>query len=217
MGKWLIRQVRLEKKYIRAIITNMNKFTSGGARPRKEFVGGRPKSDVNNYAPKKRFDNARRDDRGDGRFNPKDRAPRPVQLFQTTCTTCGKPCEVPFRPDGTKPVLCRDCFAQKTTGTPQPKNDRDDRFERPVRQFESSSAKSVDLTPLTKQISQLEHTLGTILKSIQNLEAALSAAKAQPVAETPVLGKVAVKKAPVKKVVKKVPAKKVAKKSAKKK
>lgn len=31
-------------------------------------------------------------------------------MYQATCTDCGKSCEVPFKPSGNKPVLCRDCF-----------------------------------------------------------------------------------------------------------
>lgn len=32
------------------------------------------------------------------------------QRFQATCNECQKACEVPFRPNGKKPVYCRDCF-----------------------------------------------------------------------------------------------------------
>lgn len=32
------------------------------------------------------------------------------EMFQAVCTECGKNCEVPFKPTGSKPVLCRDCF-----------------------------------------------------------------------------------------------------------
>lgn len=32
------------------------------------------------------------------------------EMFQAVCTECGKGCEVPFKPTGSKPVLCRDCF-----------------------------------------------------------------------------------------------------------
>jgi CxxC-x17-CxxC domain-containing protein len=32
------------------------------------------------------------------------------EMFSATCSNCGKECEVPFRPTGSKPVLCRDCF-----------------------------------------------------------------------------------------------------------
>ena len=32
------------------------------------------------------------------------------QMFKATCSNCGKECEVPFKPSGSKPVYCRDCF-----------------------------------------------------------------------------------------------------------
>jgi CxxC-x17-CxxC domain-containing protein len=31
-------------------------------------------------------------------------------MYQATCSNCGKPCEVPFRPTNGKPVYCSDCF-----------------------------------------------------------------------------------------------------------
>lgn len=42
---------------------------------------------------------------GKPRFN-KER----TEMHSATCASCGKQCEVPFRPTGNKPVLCRDCF-----------------------------------------------------------------------------------------------------------
>jgi CxxC-x17-CxxC domain-containing protein len=38
-----------------------------------------------------------------------DRGPR--EMFSATCASCGREAQVPFRPNGTKPVYCRDCFA----------------------------------------------------------------------------------------------------------
>jgi CxxC-x17-CxxC domain-containing protein len=35
------------------------------------------------------------------------------EMFQATCSTCGKVAEVPFQPRGDKPVYCRDCFASR--------------------------------------------------------------------------------------------------------
>lgn len=35
-------------------------------------------------------------------------------MTKTTCSSCGKECEVPFKPTGSKPVYCNDCF--KTRG-----------------------------------------------------------------------------------------------------
>ena len=44
-----------------------------------------------------------------------DRGERgPVTMHSAICSSCGKPCEVPFRPTGEKPVYCRDCFAGRS-------------------------------------------------------------------------------------------------------
>lgn len=36
----------------------------------------------------------------------------PKQMFKATCSACGNSCEVPFRPNGSKPVHCNDCFVR---------------------------------------------------------------------------------------------------------
>jgi CxxC-x17-CxxC domain-containing protein len=35
---------------------------------------------------------------------------RPREMFTTTCDSCGQEARVPFRPTGSKPVYCSDCF-----------------------------------------------------------------------------------------------------------
>jgi CxxC-x17-CxxC domain-containing protein len=35
------------------------------------------------------------------------------EMFQATCSGCGKVAEVPFQPRGDKPVYCRDCFSSR--------------------------------------------------------------------------------------------------------
>jgi CxxC-x17-CxxC domain-containing protein len=45
---------------------------------------------------------------GSGRPSFGDRSDR--QMHQATCNQCGDNCEVPFRPDGRKPVYCSSCF-----------------------------------------------------------------------------------------------------------
>jgi len=37
-----------------------------------------------------------------------DRPPR--EMHDVTCADCGKETQVPFKPDGTRPVYCRDCY-----------------------------------------------------------------------------------------------------------
>lgn len=53
------------------------------------------------------------------------------EMFKTTCSNCGRECEVPFKPTGAKPVYCNDCF--KTMGGADRRSD--DRA--PRRSFEN--------------------------------------------------------------------------------
>lgn len=48
------------------------------------------------------------DSRGGGGYNA-----GPRQMFEITCSNCGRKDTVPFQPKGDRPVLCRDCFRQK--------------------------------------------------------------------------------------------------------
>lgn len=67
-----------------------------------------------------------------------DRGPR--EMFQANCASCGKTCEVPFRPNGKKPVYCTECFAKN--GGPTRNENRSDSFEKksfpPRPQFQSA-------------------------------------------------------------------------------
>ena len=46
---------------------------------------------------------------GGGGF--RERGPR--EMFEATCSNCGKTAQVPFRPTSGKPVYCDDCFASR--------------------------------------------------------------------------------------------------------
>ena len=35
------------------------------------------------------------------------------EMFTVTCAECGIETEVPFKPDGTRPVYCQDCFQKR--------------------------------------------------------------------------------------------------------
>lgn len=50
-------------------------------------------------------------------------------LHKTICSKCGKECEVPFRPTGSKPVFCRDCF--RDNGGAQDSRRPESNFSRP--------------------------------------------------------------------------------------
>ncbi len=205
----------------------MNNFKPGGIRHRRDDLGGRPRSDAD-YGTKGRFDKKPRHESRDGGNRYENRGPKEMQLFQATCTTCGKSCEVPFRPDGTKPVLCRDCFAKKNASPHQdngreerPRFDRNASFEhKPGRSAEPQRpmAPTVDVSGLTKQIAALEAKLNQILEIVaKKSEEATPAPKAEKKESakkektTPVAPKAPAKKVAAKKVVKKA-VKKAAKK-----
>ena len=38
---------------------------------------------------------------------------RPVELTKVNCSKCGEETEVPFKPDGVRPVYCKECYQQQ--------------------------------------------------------------------------------------------------------
>lgn len=38
-------------------------------------------------------------------------------MFSAICADCRKPCQVPFRPSGDKPIYCRECFMKRKEKT----------------------------------------------------------------------------------------------------
>ncbi len=55
-----------------------------------------------------RSDNRGRRDRRDSRAGNRER--REIVRTKVTCSSCGKECEVPFKPTSSKPVYCDACF-----------------------------------------------------------------------------------------------------------
>ncbi|MFQ6088370.1 MAG: CxxC-x17-CxxC domain-containing protein [Candidatus Methanofastidiosia archaeon] len=52
-----------------------------------------------------------REERFERRRRGFDRSPR--EMHTITCADCGKEDQVPFKPDGTRPVYCRECFQKR--------------------------------------------------------------------------------------------------------
>jgi CxxC-x17-CxxC domain-containing protein len=43
----------------------------------------------------------------------KEKMSYPREMHKATCADCGKECDVPFKPDGTRPVYCRECYSKR--------------------------------------------------------------------------------------------------------
>jgi len=114
---------------------------------------------------------------------PKSFADKP--MFSTTCSNCGKPCEVPFRPVDGRPVFCKDCFEKGRDGAapargsfnsqPERHDRRDDRNFAPAarsndfsqdRAPKQSADPRIDIVvkQLEKVSSQLDRLIGMMVK-----------------------------------------------------
>jgi CxxC-x17-CxxC domain-containing protein len=118
---------------------------------------------------------------------------RPMEMFQATCASCGKSCEVPFRPNGKKPVYCRDCFAQN--GGPAAGQGPSDRFapRNDRRPFAPSHAPSFaprqdsnkGLDDVKRQIEALNVKMDRLISIMGEKAAVPAAAKAVSAPVTP--------------------------------
>lgn len=112
----------------------------------------------------------RRENRDRGGFGGgRDREERPS--FEAICAECGKPCRVPFRPNGTKPVLCKMCFEQEGGQKPSFRDrpsfgrdrDRDIRPDRPITR--TLGDRDVKPSRLEEQLTRVEAKLDALIKS----------------------------------------------------
>lgn len=185
---------------------------SRGGNDRGGYGGGRPKF-------------------GGDRSGGRDRGDRPMQMHKATCAMCQKPCEVPFKPTGDKPIYCSDCFKKQDGGGRDFKSgDRsfDSRPKGPssIRHEHPNDRKGSKDSELDKRLTIIESKLNRILdiinppmppvKKVRPVDEAREERKA---VDAPAL-KAAVESVMVEskdtKPAKKTAAKKVAKKAAKK-
>lgn len=75
-------------------------------------------------------------------------------MHKTVCSNCGKECEVPFKPTGSKPVLCNECFEKKGSGSdPKRFRNRSDRRPQNNTQLETINTKLDKILTILKSAS----------------------------------------------------------------
>lgn len=108
-------------------------------------------------------------------------------MFQTTCSKCGKPAQIPFRPSGDRPVFCSNCF--ETEKNSAPSFGGGSNFSRPPRSFDRPSfgdrrppappaPLTVNLDQFKAQFEALNSKLDRLIRAIAPNESAVSAEKA---------------------------------------
>jgi CxxC-x17-CxxC domain-containing protein len=88
-----------------------------------------------------------------------DRGRSPLKMYRAVCADCGRNCEVPFMPNGKKPVLCTDCFGGN--GDRGGRSDFKDRA--PRREFNDSQSSVTNLDELKKQLHELNFKVDKLL------------------------------------------------------
>lgn len=134
-----------------------SRFGGGG----KKF-GGKP-------SKKRGFGD--RNDRDSGGRKPWENG---SQMHETTCDECGNRAEVPFKPNGSRPVLCRDCF-RKDDDAPRGKFDRDREKKRGFDRPKSGDKRSFVRGPKRndsgdRRLDEMNAKLDRILREIAELK-----------------------------------------------
>lgn len=111
-----------------------------------------------------------------------------AEMYSATCANCGKQCEVPFRPTGSKPVLCRDCF-QNNRGSDSRRPEQRS-FDRPSFNRDDNRGRNNETPDYSAQFAALNAKMDKILslltpKSVEAapLESAMSEETIDEIAE----------------------------------
>jgi CxxC-x17-CxxC domain-containing protein len=135
------------------------------------------------------FKNIRGESKKSDRRYSSDRDSKKRYRHKAICDSCGKSCEVPFKPTGGKPIYCNNCFGDKSG-----KNIQEISYDHSSKQFDKLNKK---LDQILEMLSAAEPE-----KKVEAKKKPKKPKKAK---------KVVVKKPAAKKVSKKKPAQKKAK------
>jgi len=102
---------------------------------------------------------------------PTARDDKPRESHDAVCADCNKACTVPFKPTGSKPVTCRDCFAKSKGDSPRDSlgGGRSFSGERVRPSFDRKPA-----ADYTKQFEQLNFKLDKVIRQLNTLDEQLN-------------------------------------------
>ncbi len=90
-----------------------------------------------------------------------------TEMYNAICADCRKTCQVPFKPNGMKPVYCKDCFG-KNGGQVTPRESSPKSYGQNTRSFASAPRPFVETKKDDGQTKLLE-SLNTKLDKLINL------------------------------------------------
>ncbi len=104
-----------------------------------------------------------------GKRSPAFGSDRSAEKHKASCNSCHKICEVPFRPNGKKPVYCRDCFKSN-----MPSPSFSPAFRGPETRKTEVRKDDTDTGDMKKQFSILNTKLDRLIAVIEAQTRALS-------------------------------------------
>jgi CxxC-x17-CxxC domain-containing protein len=102
-----------------------------------------------------------------------EKKPYDNTVHTATCAGCGKECQVPFKPNGKKPVFCSACFVRE--GKTDDRRDSSNFYEKKKSAYQSRPHARPDSRPslngiTTEQFKSLDAKLDAILKLLREQE-----------------------------------------------
>lgn len=108
-----------------------------------------------------RGSSSRRSSGRDSSFKPK------MPLVDAICDKCGKPCQLPFKPTGEKPVYCRDCFSKSGSDDRGSRSDDRSSFRSRDRGSSSSERSSRDSSSRSSDLEEINEKLDKIMRALK--------------------------------------------------
>lgn len=85
------------------------------------------------------------------------------EMHKAVCSNCGKDCEVPFEPTGSKPVYCNECFKKNSGGADSRRfQDRSPRRSYFERRNESNPQKNEQFEAINRKLDKILEMLKVI-------------------------------------------------------
>lgn len=87
-------------------------------------------------------------------------------MFDATCSECGDSCQVPFKPNGRKPVKCTNCFKRDDGFGSKSYEPRDFGRGRSFKSDRRSAAPGMDTQKIEARLDAIEDKLDALIDAL---------------------------------------------------
>lgn len=106
---------------------------------------------------------------------------RPREMYKAECSQCHNPCEVPFKPNGKKPVFCQNCFVKDEGDSPLNSYPRREFAPRPAYKQESAPRSDSGMGEVTRELKAMNEKLDRLVRLMEATASKPVATESEPV------------------------------------